>query len=345
MSATSERNRTERPVGLDASTFAEAFQLTAAAHADRPALRTKDDEFVMSWGDYAQKVRAVCAGLAGLGLEPGQALGIMLTNRPEFHFFDSAALHLGATPFSVYNTYAPEQIQYQVQDAGAQIMVTERAFLDRVGSLEGVEHVVVVDGEGEDGTLTIADTEAAVGHPDRLALARPEPGQPDDGEQDQPPVPGGRDFRAGAHRWDAAVLPVEPRASLLGDEPDVMEAARVQRPHYLHHPRGDRPVGAQEDLAALALLGDRPEQRDELGPLDPLVLHEDLPIRGQRDGQWLVLLGRQGAAATFGRSIGTPVGQHRRHHHEDDSSTSMTSTNGVTLISDIGRATAPAGAR
>ena len=161
MSATSERNRTERPAGLDASTFAEAFQLTAAAHADRPALRTKDDEFVMSWGDYAQKVRAVCAGLAGLGLEPGQALGIMLTNRPEFHFFDSAALHLGATPFSVYNTYAPEQIQYQVQDAGAQIMVTERAFLDRVGSLEGVEHVVVVDGEGEDGTLTIADVEVA----------------------------------------------------------------------------------------------------------------------------------------------------------------------------------------
>ena len=28
-------------------------------------------------------------------------------------------LHLGATPFSVYNTYAPDQIQFQVEDAGA----------------------------------------------------------------------------------------------------------------------------------------------------------------------------------------------------------------------------------
>ena len=46
-------------------------------------------------------------------------MGIMLTNRPEFHWFDAAALHLGATPFSIYNTYAPEQIGYQVKDAEA----------------------------------------------------------------------------------------------------------------------------------------------------------------------------------------------------------------------------------
>ena len=34
----------------------------------------------------------------------------MLTNRPEFHLVDTAALHAGATPFSIYNTLAPEQI-------------------------------------------------------------------------------------------------------------------------------------------------------------------------------------------------------------------------------------------
>ena len=85
----------------------------------------------------------------------------MLTNRPEFHFFDSAALHLGATPFSVYNTYTADQIQYQLADAGARIAVTERAFLDRLQAVEGLEHLVLVDGEGEEGTLTIADVEAA----------------------------------------------------------------------------------------------------------------------------------------------------------------------------------------
>jgi long-chain acyl-CoA synthetase len=152
--------RTERPAGLDASTVAEAFQLTAEAHPERVALRLKDDESSMTWAEYAEKVQALAAGLANLGLERGGALGIMLTNRPEFHFFDSAALHLGATPFSVYNTYAPEQIAYQVQDAGARIVVTEKAFLDRIRAVESVEHIIVVDATGLDEALTIADVEA-----------------------------------------------------------------------------------------------------------------------------------------------------------------------------------------
>jgi long-chain acyl-CoA synthetase len=138
--------RTERPAGLDASTVAEAFQLTARAHPDRCALRLKDDEFSITWAEYADKVRRTAAGLAGLGLGRGDAMGIMLTNRPEFHWFDAAALHLGATPFSIYNTYAPEQVEYQLQDAGARIAITEKAFADRI---RGVEHVIVIDDGGE----------------------------------------------------------------------------------------------------------------------------------------------------------------------------------------------------
>jgi long-chain acyl-CoA synthetase len=152
--------RTGRPAGLEASTVAEAFQLTAQAHAERCALRLKDDEFSMTWAEYAAKARSLAAGLAALGLGRGDSLGIMLTNRPEFHWFDAAALHLGATPFSIYNTYAPDQIGYQIGDAEARILVTERAFLDRIEAVEGLDHVVVVDGEGENGSLTVEDVEA-----------------------------------------------------------------------------------------------------------------------------------------------------------------------------------------
>jgi long-chain acyl-CoA synthetase len=152
--------RTERPPGLDAATLAEAFQLTAAAHPDRLALRLKDDAFTMTWRQYADKVGSVAAGLAALGLERGQTVALMLTNRPEFHFVDAAAMHLGATPFSIYNTYAPEEIQYQVQDAAARILVTEKAFLERAGSVEGPEHVIVVDAGDLDEALTLADVEA-----------------------------------------------------------------------------------------------------------------------------------------------------------------------------------------
>ena len=101
-----------RPKALDAATMAEAFQLTAAEHADQVAIRTKDDEFTITWGGYADRVREVAAGLAAKGVGRGDTVGIMMTNRPEFHFIDTAALHLGATPFSIYNTSTPEQIGY-----------------------------------------------------------------------------------------------------------------------------------------------------------------------------------------------------------------------------------------
>jgi long-subunit acyl-CoA synthetase (AMP-forming) len=130
---------------LDASTVAEAFQATAQAHPDRTAIRTKDDEFSISWREYAEKVRTTAAGLAGLGLERGGTMAILLTNRPEFHWFDAAALHLGATPFSLYNTYTSEQIQYQVEDAGARILVTEEAFAERAQGLSGIDHLIVVE--------------------------------------------------------------------------------------------------------------------------------------------------------------------------------------------------------
>ena len=139
-------SRAGRPAGLDASTVAEAFQLTAERHPERCALRLKGDELSITWAEYADKVRRTAAGLAGLGLERGGAMGIMLTNRPEFHWYDAAALHLGATPFSIYNTYAPEQIEYQLQDAGARIAITEKAFADRI---RGVEHLIVIDDGGE----------------------------------------------------------------------------------------------------------------------------------------------------------------------------------------------------
>ena len=160
----SAARRTDRPAGLDASTIAEAFQVTARTHPDRCALRLKDDELSLTWAEYADKVRRTAAGLAGLGLKRGSSLAIMLTNRPEFHWFDAAALHLGATPFSIYNTYAPDQVQYQVQDAAARILVTETAFLERVGDLEGIDHLIVVDRDGdavEDNAPEDFDFEAA----------------------------------------------------------------------------------------------------------------------------------------------------------------------------------------
>jgi long-chain acyl-CoA synthetase len=151
------------PPGLGATTMVEAFQLTAGALGDQPALRTQGDAQSHTWSEYADAVRRVAAGLAALGVGRGDTVGLMLTNRPEFHFADTAAIHLGATPFSLYNTSAPEQAAYVVGDAGGSVVFTEETFLDTVlevrDSVDSVSHVVLVDGKARGGAITLEELE------------------------------------------------------------------------------------------------------------------------------------------------------------------------------------------
>jgi long-chain acyl-CoA synthetase len=153
----------ERPAALRAETMCEAFQLTAAEWAETPALRLKDSDYEASWQDYADAVRKRAAGLAALGVKRGDTVGFMLVNRPALHLTDAAAMHLGAACFSVYNTSSPEQIEHLVGDAGNRVIVTEQAFLETVlaarEQVEGLEHVVVVDGEAPEGTISVEELE------------------------------------------------------------------------------------------------------------------------------------------------------------------------------------------
>ena len=94
-------------------------------------MRTPDDVVSYTYAELRERAERLAAGLHGLGLRRGDTFGIMLVNRPEFHVVDLAALHVGATPFSIYNTSAPEQIEYLFGDAGTRIALTERQFVER----------------------------------------------------------------------------------------------------------------------------------------------------------------------------------------------------------------------
>ncbi|HET7483892.1 MAG TPA: long-chain fatty acid--CoA ligase [Solirubrobacterales bacterium] len=142
----------------------EAFQLTAEEWADSPALRLKDSDYEASFAEYAERVRKRAAGLAALRVKRGDTVGFMLVNRPALHLTDCAAMHLGATCFSVYNTSSPEQVEYVVGNAESRVIVTEQAFLDTVLAarerVEDLKHVVVIDGEAPEGTISIEELEA-----------------------------------------------------------------------------------------------------------------------------------------------------------------------------------------
>src|SRR6516165_12665162 len=140
-------------------TLCEAFQATSAVDHSALALRTPDDAVTITWGQYRERVRAIASGLAALGVVRQEPVALMMTNRPEFHLADTAALHLGAIPFSVYNTFAAEQIAQVLANAGNRVVVCEEQFARRlleVADGTAGEHVVCVDGRPA-GTVTLAE--------------------------------------------------------------------------------------------------------------------------------------------------------------------------------------------
>lgn len=131
-------------------TLPEAFQRTVARQPDAVALRAAGDEAGITWREYGETVRRIAGGLAALGVRRGDTVATMLVNRPEFHLSETAAAHLGATTYSVYNTNPPEQIGYLLNHAATRVVITEQQYAAALrASGAPVEHLLVV----EDGDL------------------------------------------------------------------------------------------------------------------------------------------------------------------------------------------------
>src|SRR6478735_7177091 len=167
-----------------AATIAEAFRLTVEDHADQIAVRTKDDEIAWTWAELRRRVDAFAGGLHALGLRRGDTLALMIANRPEFVVADLAATMLGATPFSIYLTSSPDQVEFVVRDAGARIAVVDAPFAALMRP--HVEHTIVVEEWDErfvegfepdwravepDDILTLIYTSGTTGPPKGVQLA------------------------------------------------------------------------------------------------------------------------------------------------------------------------------
>ncbi|MGH8978801.1 MAG: AMP-dependent synthetase/ligase, partial [Acidimicrobiia bacterium] len=144
------------------ATLPQLFADTVAARPEATAVRWKSgDEFrEWTWSDLADRVARCAAALRDLGVGHGDRVVLMLRNRPEFHVADTAVLLLGATPVSIYNSSAPEQVQYLVGHSEATVAIVEDiGFLERFlkvrTELPALQHLVIVDDPDE---LAPADT-------------------------------------------------------------------------------------------------------------------------------------------------------------------------------------------
>ena len=106
-------------------TVTGAFLRAVENHPDEPALADADGSLALTWREYAERVAVLASGLKALGVGAGDRVALLMGNRPEFNLLDSAALFLGAIPFSIYATSASEQIAYIAAHAKPAVYIVD----------------------------------------------------------------------------------------------------------------------------------------------------------------------------------------------------------------------------
>lgn len=143
--------------GTKSSTLADLLPLSAKLYGSAPAVRFKQGEGWVdrSFDEVLEIVRSLSLGLIDLGVVKGDKVSILGNTRPEWTYFDFAALSAGAVVVPIYQTNSPEECQYVLKNSDAKVVVVEdeeqmekiRAVRDRLPLLE---HVVRMTGSSDD---------------------------------------------------------------------------------------------------------------------------------------------------------------------------------------------------
>jgi long-subunit acyl-CoA synthetase (AMP-forming) len=143
--------------------LARAFLASAQSNRGRVALREFGSPETLTYSEWLTRSRAVAGGLERLGLRKGDRVGLLLSNRLEFHIVDVGAMLLGAASFSLYNTAPLEQLLYYADNAEPSVVIAEPELAERarelVAARPGIRLVVLDD--AREGELSLAELEAS----------------------------------------------------------------------------------------------------------------------------------------------------------------------------------------
>ncbi|WP_328353133.1 acyl--CoA ligase [Mycobacterium sp. NBC_00419] len=170
-------------------------RLDASAELYRGRPLVISDAATLTYDDVAHQSRRLATGLRALGVEPGDRVGLVMANHPEFVTLKFAISRVGAIAVPVNYLYKQHELAYVVADSGCRVLMTMTGFagLDYQGMLDGfapgwdepgfadrpaeagdavpqLRHVVVLDTDGRarPGARTMATVAGlgAAGHSD-----------------------------------------------------------------------------------------------------------------------------------------------------------------------------------
>lgn len=116
--------------------------------ADKPALVDGASGRTLTYAEFAHAVKALAGGLKARGFGKGDVLAIMAPNIPEYAVAFHGTAWAGGTVTTINPTYTAHEVQHQLKDSGATLLVTISMFLPIAKeAVEGtnVEQIFTID--------------------------------------------------------------------------------------------------------------------------------------------------------------------------------------------------------
>ena len=135
---------------------------SASTHADRDALRLGDS--TVSYRQLDQDSAHVAGLLRDRGMRPGDRVGIMLPNTPEFGLVYQSVLRAGGVVVPMNPLLKAREVAYYLSDSGARLMFGWHAMADEAetGAKQAEADAIIVDPTGFGGVVASARPEAEV---------------------------------------------------------------------------------------------------------------------------------------------------------------------------------------
>ncbi|MCB0197780.1 MAG: long-chain fatty acid--CoA ligase [Anaerolineae bacterium] len=134
----------------------EILRDSAQTYADKIAIRMilkylpfgLAIQSTLTYRELDQISDRVAAGLARLGVTPGDRVAIMLPNLPQNIVAYFGILKAGAIVVNTNPTYTPRELQHQLHDSGAETIITLSGLYKRVAQVRNntaLKHIILTD--------------------------------------------------------------------------------------------------------------------------------------------------------------------------------------------------------
>jgi len=109
-------------------TVSEVLDQAAARWPDKDALIVVNQKVRWTWKELRERARALAAGLLTTGLQPGDRIGMLATNRAEWLLVQFGSAYAGLILVNINPAYRTAELQYALNKVECRALITETQF-------------------------------------------------------------------------------------------------------------------------------------------------------------------------------------------------------------------------